>query len=193
MQTMAVLGFGIPQWVLVVLLLGAFVLGIFLFRKGVKRIKAAKESPDEKITGGAMFRNVALVVFGLILVVGVFALKKKDSYRIGYIPKGTPLNLVANINGPGWILDSPERKKLAFQAVIGLKKAELRKVKSLEEVEVDGRPLVDLLMELSKCPDLVRDRGHDFGKYDTLELAKGNQVEVSEEDREALIEFLKKF
>jgi hypothetical protein len=60
---------------------------------------------------------------------------------------------------------------------------------------VDGRPLVDVLLELSKCPDLVLDKGHEFGIYATPDLAKGIRDPdkiVPEVDRESLIEFLKK-
>jgi hypothetical protein len=78
--------------------------------------------------------------------------------------------------------------------LIGLKKAERYEVASLDDdrLTVNGRRLVDILMELSKCPDLVLDKGHEFGIYETPGLATGAKVPVPEKDREALIEFLKK-
>jgi cytochrome c5 len=183
MQSLALIGFGIPRWVLILLLLGLLVVAIVLFVKGGRRIHEGR---------GSLLRNVAAIAIGILLVGTLFSLWQKESYRVGYIPKGTPVNLVANLNGPKWITSSPKRKKLLPLALIGLLKAEKYKVSSLEEVTVHERPLIDILMELSKCPDLVLDKGHEFGEYDTLELAKGRRVKVPEADREALIEFLKK-
>ena len=46
---------------------------------------------------------------------------------------------------------------------------------------------VEELLGLSKCPDLVVNRGHYFGTgYD-------NEAALSDEDKKALIEFLKTF
>jgi hypothetical protein len=76
--------------------------------------------------------------------------------------------------------------------LIGLLKADKYKVTSLEDVTVKGRSLVEILIGLSKCPDLVLDKGHEFGIYNTLELAHGRREEVPAKSREQLIEFLKK-
>ena len=49
------------------------------------------------------------------------------------------------------------------------------------------RPLASGLMNLSKCPDYVVNRGHYFGTgYD-------NEAALNEADKRALIEFLKTF
>ena len=179
MQTEALLGFGIPYWVLVALLIGAILLGLYLIRKGVHRFLETQHIG---------IRSLAAIVLGLVIAIAGWRVLKKQQVSIGHVPAGTPLNLIANINGPGWATSTPERKRLLKKVIVGLIKADLRKAKSLDEV--DG--LVENLIALSKCPDLVLDRGHQFGWYDTLELSKGNQVETSVEDREALIEFLKK-
>ncbi len=183
MQTKAIIGIGIPRWVLIAILAIALIIGIRLFIKGARRIRQGK--------GGGL-RNVALLVLGVVAVGLVISLWEKQHIKLGYIPKGTPVNLIANINGPDWILGdsegAKERKKLVRKVLLGLFKAQKRKVKSLDEI--DG--LVENLIKLSKNPDLILDKGHDFGIYNTVELAKGNQVQVPEEDREALIEFLKK-
>ena len=57
------------------------------------------------------------------------------------------------------------------------------------------------LLKLSKCPDLVVNRGHYFGttqfnKQDGLsadEKSFGHEPELTDDDRRALIEFLKTF
>lgn len=185
MQSLALLGFGIPYWVQVLILIVTFLIGIWLLVKGVNRARQGK---------GLMLRNVAALLVGLVLIIGVFYLWQKKEYRIGHIPKGTPVNLIVNLNGPEWATGTPERKKLLWHALVGLQKAKKHKVRTLEDerLTVDGRPLVDILIELSKCPDLVLDRGHDFGIYETPGLANGNKIPVSVEEREALIEFLKK-
>lgn len=182
-QTEALLGVGIPRWAVMSLLAALLIVGVWVFRRGARRVREGR--------GGAL-RNAAALVIGVVLVAGVLVLWTRDEYRIGHIPEGTPANLLLNINGPGWLADSPERRSQSRKALLGLLKADAGKVESLEDVEVRGESLVDLLLDISKCPDLVIDRGHEFGWLDTVELAKGNRVEVPVEDREALIEFLKK-
>jgi hypothetical protein len=56
-------------------------------------------------------------------------------------------------------------------------------------------------LNLSKCPDLVVNRGHYFGTtqfnrqegLSTDERAFGHEPELTDDDRRALIEFLKTF
>ncbi len=50
--------------------------------------------------------------------------------------------------------------------------------------------LVDPLIELSKCPDFVVNRGHYFG---TSYFKDKDEVPLSNDDKLALIEFLKTF
>jgi hypothetical protein len=50
--------------------------------------------------------------------------------------------------------------------------------------------LVDPLLELSKCPDFVVNRGHYFG---TSYFRDKDEPELSDDDKWALIEFLKMF
>lgn len=183
MTTLNFLGVGIPRWVLTILVVLLLVLAILLFLKGTQRLRQSR---------GSGLRNFAVIAIGLLLIGQVFVLWQTETYRIGHIPKGTPVDLVASINGPAWVQSSPKRKKLLALALVGLKRAEKDKVTSLEEVEVGHRNLVDILLALSKCPDAELDRGHEFGIYKTAGLAEGKRDPVSVEDREALIEFLKK-
>jgi hypothetical protein len=61
--------------------------------------------------------------------------------------------------------------------------------------------LVEPLLELSKCPDFVVNRGHYFGtakfnETDGLtadEKSWGNETPLSDDDKKALIEFVKTF
>jgi hypothetical protein len=57
-----------------------------------------------------------------------------------------------------------------------------------EEARRAFAPLVPRLLALSKCPDFVVDRGHYFGTSVFTE-----EPGLSDEDKRALIEFLKTF
>jgi len=106
--------------------------------------------------------------------------------QIGPIPKGTPINLIANIQ---LLAESPQlddktaHAKKLLTVLIKLKKA----LKSLPENATDAqaaeafRGLVDDLISVSKCPDFIVNKGHYFGSN------------LSDDDKTALIEFLKTF
>ncbi len=95
-------------------------------------------------------------------------------FRIGPIPEGTPINLLANI-GPD--IDPAEFVKLCLKV-----KAALIKVKNLDPAAAKDllkREVAPELFKVSTCPDLIEDRGHEFG------------ATLAEADKRALIEFLK--
>jgi hypothetical protein len=102
------------------------------------------------------------------------ALADADGWvRIGPIPKGTPINLIANLE--------PDFKQLVVLKV-KIAKA-LAKIHALNlSPEASTTELVKIVPELlaaNKCPDFIEDKGHYFG--DSL----------PDEDKRALIEFLK--
>jgi len=104
--------------------------------------------------------------------------------KIGPIPAGTPVNLLANID-PDFTQLGGDR----VQGALKLAKVCARIKRDLLEVSVKNlddaqateamKNLVPDLLELSKCPDLVEDKGHRFG------------ANLPDADKEALIEFLK--
>ncbi len=93
--------------------------------------------------------------------------------RIGMIPKGTPINLLANAE--------PDFKQLVVlkgkiaKALVKIHAQGLSPEASTAELV----KLVPELLAANKCPDFIEDKGHYFG--DTL----------PDEDKLALIEFLK--
>lgn len=108
--------------------------------------------------------------------------------KIGPIPEGIPVNLLSNI-------DMEERKqvlKLLLKIKSNLKEVEKHKDGAgqidndkLKQVFANlAQPLIDV----SKCPDYVVDKGHYFG---TQYLA--DEEPLSDEQKLALIEFLKTF
>jgi hypothetical protein len=104
----------------------------------------------------------------------------EDGIEIGPIPKGTPINLLSNID--------LERRGEVLKVLLKVKAA----LKSLPGDADDAQAravfadLVEPLVATSKCPDYVVNRGHYFGT-DYFEGEPG----LSDADKLALIEFLK--
>jgi hypothetical protein len=100
--------------------------------------------------------------------------------EIGPIPRGTPINLLSNI-------DLEQRAKLLpllVRAKNDLKS--LPRGAGDEEARKVFADLVKPLLEVSKCPDFVVDRGHYFGT-DYFSEEPG----LSDADKRALVGFLK--
>lgn len=107
------------------------------------------------------------------------------------IPKGTPVSLVSNLNIRPDNMTFKEklehdRKLLSLLVKI---KHDLKALPA-NATDADARKvyanLVDPLLELSKCPDFVVNRGHYFGTS-----AFKEEPGLSDSDKRALIEFLK--
>jgi len=116
--------------------------------------------------------------------------------EIGPIPAGTPVNILSNVNlRPDKIenLSTGERlahdKKL-LELLITIKR-DLRALGKGASDEQARRVFANLkkpLLELSKCPDFVVNRGHYFG----TSFVQG-EPGLSDDDKWALIELLKTF
>jgi hypothetical protein len=117
---------------------------------------------------------------------GILGLFDKDVIAIGPIPAGTPVALLSNLDLTPAADETPvqtlERQKQLL-ALVKRMIADLKKVQDKDDEEVRNvfRPLVPDLMKLSKCPDYVINKGHYFGSN------------LSDDDKYALIEFLKTF
>jgi hypothetical protein len=103
--------------------------------------------------------------------------------EIGPIPTGTPINLISNLN-----LESDKTKLAALLLKMKRDLKALPKGASDEEARKVFANLVDPLLEVSKCPDFVVNRGHYFGTDRFKE-----EPALSDNDKLALIEFLKTF
>ncbi len=93
--------------------------------------------------------------------------------EIGPIPQGTPISLLSNIDLSASKID------LARVLIKAKKQLEAAEGRPVEEQRQILRALVPDLLSVNKCPDFVVDRGHYFG------------ADLSDADKEALIEFLK--
>jgi len=144
-----------------------FLLGIALFILGGRKMKKGL-----KVLGGV---QIGVAIIGFIVLVSVF--KDYEDLILGPIPKGTPVNLLANIDTDADkkdLIEAVLKTKLVLKA-IGDEKDEK---KALERFLKEAGPA---LLKVNKCPDFVEDRGHYFG------------VKLSDGDKEALIEYMKMF
>jgi hypothetical protein len=118
--------------------------------------------------------------------------EEKEMIELGPIPKGTPIGLLSNINPFSESTDPAERlahdeKLLALVLKMNSDLKKLPENPSDAELNNTFRNLVDPMLELSKCPDLVVNRGHYFG---TGKI--GGEPGLSDADKRALIAFLKR-
>lgn len=96
--------------------------------------------------------------------------------RLGPIPVGTPINLLANINPEA---DPTQLAELGRRIRLVLGQIRDQHLDAAAARELMKTELAPLLFRLNKCPDLVEDRGHFFGSN------------LTDSDKLALIEFLK--
>lgn len=120
--------------------------------------------------------------------------EKKQLIQIGPIPKGTPVGLLANLNPISESKDPVERlahdkKLLDVVLKIGADLQKLPEHPSDDEAKQAFANAVDPLLELSKCPDFIVNRGHYFGTANFT----GGEPGLSDADKYALIAFLKRF
>jgi hypothetical protein len=105
--------------------------------------------------------------------------------QIGPIPAGTPVNLLANLD-----MEKMRQDPAALKLLLEVK----HDLESLPADATDDQArkvftnLVPELLKYSKCPDFVVNRGHYFGTNLLPEEPK-----LTDEDKWALIEFLKTF
>jgi hypothetical protein len=97
-------------------------------------------------------------------------------FRLGPIPEGTPVNLLANLNPE---TDPAELVKLLVKIKATLLKIRIGNLDSAKARDLMREELAADLFKASKCPDLIEDRGHYFG------------MELADTDKRALIEYLK--
>ena len=117
----------------------------------------------------------------------------EDGVQIGPIPPGTPVSLLANLNLV------PDDSDLSGRIGHDAKLLDLI-IKIKRDLEALGANpsdddarrvfanLVGPLMEMSRCPDYVVNRGHYFGTSHFKE-----EPGLSDQDKRALIEYLKTF
>jgi hypothetical protein len=116
-----------------------------------------------------------------------------EGVEIGPIPAGTPVNLLANLEMVSESDDlgarlEHEKKVLALLIKAKHDLKSLPKGAGTEEQQKAFANLVEPLLELSKCPDFVSNRGHYFGTSYFKE-----EPPLTDDDKRALIAFLRTF
>ncbi len=116
-----------------------------------------------------------------------------DGIEIGRIPAGTPVDLITNLDILGENSNPQEQIAHAKKVIALLFKvkhdlAALPKGATDDQARKVFENLVDPLFALSKCPDYVVNRGHYFGTSYFKE-----EPGLSDDDKRALIEFVKTF
>ena len=116
-----------------------------------------------------------------------------EGVEIGPIPAGTPVNLLANLEMVSESDDlgarlAHEKKVLALLLKAKHDLKSLPQGAGTEEQQKVFANLVEPLLELSKCPDFVANRGHYFGTSYFKE-----EPPLSDDDKRALIAFLRTF
>jgi hypothetical protein len=100
--------------------------------------------------------------------------------RIGPIPKGTPVNLLINLNPEA---DQKELKKAFNVTLNALAEIGSKNLTEEKKQELFRTRVAPALMRVSKCPDFVMDQGHYYEWFKSM----------SDDDKEALVELLKTF
>jgi mono/diheme cytochrome c family protein len=100
--------------------------------------------------------------------------------RLGPIPKGTPVSLLANTNPEA---DPIELRKTVLSSLEALAETESRHLSPEETHALMRDKVAPALMKISKCPDFVMDEGHYFKWFEAM----------TDEDKNAVIELLKTF
>lgn len=100
--------------------------------------------------------------------------------KVGPIPRGTPVNLVMSINP-----ESPDFAKGLVTMVLAMAEIKKQGLSGEKAWALFAKQAGQPLMEASKCPDFVLDRGHLFGENLDPDPVKNEQA------KEDLISFLK--
>jgi hypothetical protein len=147
--------------------------------------------PDKRLGMGSIYRTTETswliveksylpkLLFAALKAKGLGVPGKDDFIRLGPIPKGTPVNLLANTDLE--LSLDPGKLKDFFDLAVQLNTA-LSDIRGLDETASAARlkQLVPAFLKVSKCPDFVTDHGHLFG------------TRLPDDDKRALIAWLKR-
>jgi hypothetical protein len=100
------------------------------------------------------------VVLGLAIgFLAYFVSGGLGDLRLGPIPAGTPVNLLANMNA-----EAPRKdlKTALAKTLQGLTEIHTRHLEGEEKSGVLRGRIAPALLEVNKCPDFVMDKGHYF-------------------------------
>ena len=145
--------------------------------------KKVSKDPATELHRKWVARLLGYVALGAALLAGAFLYLingKLGDLRIGPIPAGTPVSLLANLN--------PEADPVELKKAVNIALETFSTIASKHLSDADAQRLLrervaPALMGVSKCPDFVMDKGHYLPWF----------ASMSDEDKNALIELLKTF
>ena len=108
-----------------------------------------------------------------------------DGIVLPNIPKGTPVNLLANIDLLGADEKDPAARKARQKQLVTLLRRIIGDLKA-EKNPFENAEISQMLLKMSKCPDFVVNKGHYFGSN-----LQAGEPALSDDDKRALIAFLK--
>jgi hypothetical protein len=127
------------------------------------------------------YAGYGTLILSLSLGAGIYFFSGRiGEVRIGPIPKGTPVNLLANINPDADPRDLVQAVKVTLST---FSEIESKHLDEKTQQRLLREHVAPALVKVSKCPDLVMDHGHYFEWFKRM----------SDDDKESLIELLKTF
>jgi hypothetical protein len=108
-----------------------------------------------------------------------------SSIRVGPFPKGFPIGLITNIDMLGEDLP-PDQRREHRRKILRLVKRAIREFKGRRDFDAAFAAIAEDMLAVSKCKDLVVNKGHYFGTAYFKE-----EPGLSDGDKRALIAFLK--
>jgi hypothetical protein len=149
-------------------------LGTFFAVQAYRGVSSSRQLA--RVTGALCL--LAAVV--LALSFGRFLSGYGSDVKFGPVPAGVPVNVLANMNP-----DAPAAQKLAAREALIRFVSDCAKDPKVREngLQVFGERAAPALMDASKCPDFVMDRGHDYVFIRDL----------SDQEKKELIELIKTF
>jgi hypothetical protein len=126
-------------------------------------------------------------LIGLARTIFPFLGGEGGSVKVGPFPKGMPIGLITNMDLLGTELPPDERERHKDR-IRALMKRALRELKGNPDFGAALSNLSEDMFAVSKCKDLVVNKGHYFG---TAYFAE--EPGLSDNDKHALIAFLKTF
>lgn len=112
---------------------------------------------------------------------------------IGPIPAGIPVNLIANINLDPGLLDTGKLNNALFALVTSTVYIKNNKMVGDEARDYFMKHAAAALIDISKCQDFVVNRGHYFGTQYAPDNKETHSTGLTQDEKAALIEYLKHF
>ena len=110
---------------------------------------------------------------------------------IGPIPAGVPVNLIANLNLSGNVIETVKLDVAIFKLVTATLEIRKQKLRGTQARDYFMQVAANDMLGASKCQDFVVNRGHYFGTKYAPDNKESGSPGMTPEEKTALIEYLK--